>query len=137
MKTALPLVLVIDGESEPLVQASSADVVSEDVQAHRSTSSYQVTKDRHPETATLCFRQHLDPREIEVVAHVAHVNHAHILSGVVLDDQEATGVEPFGVVPALDVLIPPVHRFDVRPHGRNVQAIAELVVCGPEVRKKP
>jgi hypothetical protein len=34
------------------------------------------------------------------------------------------------VVPALEVLIPPVHRFDVRPHGRNVQAIAELVVCG-------
>lgn len=88
---------MIDGESEPLVQASSADVVSEDVQAHRSTSSYQLAKDRRPETATLCFRQHLDPREVEVVAHVAHVNHAHILSGVVLDDQEATGVEPFGV----------------------------------------
>lgn len=65
-----------------------------------------------------------------MVRFIAHVKDAYGPSGVVFDDYEAIGVEPFVVIPTLDIVVPPVYLFDVLPRRRFMKAEAELVVCG-------
>ena len=67
--------------------------------------------------------------KVEVIALIDHVHDADRLPIVILDDREATSVEPLGVVAALDVEIPAVERLDVFTQRCLMKTEAELVVC--------
>ena len=126
----LALCMTVDAEPELLVEASSTNVVGEDVQPDRPTPPQQVSDNSSSDAATLGFGQNLDPPQVEVVASVTHVQDADRSAVVILDDREAIGLEPSGMVAALVVGIPAaVHRLDVLAHRRIIQVETERVVC--------